>query len=137
MSELRRHCPSTPFVLVGTQCDLRSDVKVLIDLARFREQPVSEAEARRLAQKVGAYAYIESSALTERNLKEVFDTSILCALKHNQELNRLTLSKTRGKKWLLFNDKSKVGDGYAPCPPFPTRGKKRRAWWKKLFCAFS
>ncbi|KAH7973043.1 hypothetical protein HPB52_020767 [Rhipicephalus sanguineus] len=27
LPELRRHCPDAPIVLVGTQCDLRTDVK--------------------------------------------------------------------------------------------------------------
>ncbi|KAI4831126.1 hypothetical protein KUCAC02_002722 [Chaenocephalus aceratus] len=34
ISEIRRHAPFVPIVLVGTQCDLREDVKVLIDLAK-------------------------------------------------------------------------------------------------------
>lgn len=41
---------------------------------------MSEASAQRLAKQVGAYAYVESSALTQRNLKEVFDQALLAAL---------------------------------------------------------
>ncbi|KAF2348481.1 Small GTPase superfamily [Trinorchestia longiramus] len=53
---------------------------VLIELAASREQPVTEAAAQRLARQIGAYAYVESSALTQRNLKEVFDQALLTAL---------------------------------------------------------
>ncbi|KAK3869695.1 hypothetical protein Pcinc_025019, partial [Petrolisthes cinctipes] len=80
LSELRQHNPRPPIVLVGTQSDLRTDVKVLIELAQYREQPVSEVAARRLAHQIGAIGYVESSALTQRNLKEVFDQAILAAL---------------------------------------------------------
>ncbi|KAK4292222.1 hypothetical protein Pmani_034997 [Petrolisthes manimaculis] len=59
---------------------MRTDVKVLIELAQYREQPVSEVLARRLAHQIGAVGYVESSALTQRNLKEVFDQAILAAL---------------------------------------------------------
>ena len=45
--------------------------KVLIELARYGEKPVGEFEAQRLANRLGACAYVESSALTQRNLKEV------------------------------------------------------------------
>lgn len=33
--EIRQHAPSAPLVLVGTQCDLREDVKVRTGLALF------------------------------------------------------------------------------------------------------
>ena len=47
------------------------DVKVLLDLARYGERPVSELDAKRLANRLGARTYVESSALTQRNLKQV------------------------------------------------------------------
>ncbi|KAG5266489.1 hypothetical protein AALO_G00232670 [Alosa alosa] len=34
--EIRRHCPRSPVILVGTQSDLREDVKVLIELAKYK-----------------------------------------------------------------------------------------------------
>nr|XP_037274276.1 LOW QUALITY PROTEIN: rho-related GTP-binding protein RhoU-like [Rhipicephalus microplus] len=83
LPELRRHCPDAPIVLVGTQCDLRTDVKVLIELARYGEEPVPESAARHAAHRMGALAYVECSALTQKNLKEVFDTAIVAALRRN------------------------------------------------------
>ncbi|KAI4882424.1 hypothetical protein NFI96_021737 [Prochilodus magdalenae] len=79
--EIRRRCPMTPVLLVGTQCDLRQDVKVLIELARRRERPVAEHDARALADKIGAVTYVECSALTQKNLKEVFDAAIAAGLR--------------------------------------------------------
>ncbi|OWA51067.1 Rho-related GTP-binding protein RhoU [Hypsibius exemplaris] len=75
-----------PFILVGTQCDLRQDVSVLVELARYNEHPVTEAEVRDLTQSIGADCYIECSALTQWNLKKVFDTAILAALNKNNNL---------------------------------------------------
>uniref|UniRef100_A0A3Q2YGN9 Uncharacterized protein n=1 Tax=Hippocampus comes TaxID=109280 RepID=A0A3Q2YGN9_HIPCM len=51
--EIRRHCPGTPLVLVGTQLDLREDVQVLIRLAQNQEHPVGSEEGRQLAQQLG------------------------------------------------------------------------------------
>ncbi|XP_054854827.1 rho-related GTP-binding protein RhoU-like [Eublepharis macularius] len=78
--ELRRHCPATPVLLVGTQADLRHDVQVLIALARRRQRPVPAAAARALAAQLGAVGYAECSALTQHNLKEVFDAAIAAGL---------------------------------------------------------
>lgn len=58
-----------PFILIGTQCDLRHDVKVLIELDANGEEPISSDYARSMAKKLGAICYIECSALTQKNLK--------------------------------------------------------------------
>ena len=62
-----------PLILVGTQSDLREDARTLHELGRAKEQPVTEAEAKKLASSMGAECYVESSSLTQKNLKEVFD----------------------------------------------------------------
>ncbi|CDW56551.1 rho GTP binding protein RhoU [Trichuris trichiura] len=80
LPEVRRYCPRAPVVLVGTQCDLRTNIQVLVDLNRFHEAPVSPSEAQHVAKKINAVQYIECSALTQVNLKEVFDVAILAAL---------------------------------------------------------
>lgn len=69
MPEIKRHGNKAPVVLVGTQSDLRHDVKVLIELAQYHEQPVSSEVARRFANKIDAIKYVECSALTQKNLK--------------------------------------------------------------------
>ncbi|KAG9342121.1 hypothetical protein JZ751_017120 [Albula glossodonta] len=111
--EIRRRCPLTPVLLVGTQCDLRQDVKVLIELARRRERPVPEADARALADKVGAVAYVECSALTQKNLKEVFDAAIAVGLRHTDRRDR------RERKVRSTADKMKM---------------LSKSWWKKYVC---
>jgi len=36
LPEIRKYLPKVPIVLVGTQIDLRTNLDVLVDLARFR-----------------------------------------------------------------------------------------------------
>lgn len=120
LPELRRHNPNVPVVLVGTQCDLRNDVKVLIDLAKYREQPVPESDARRVAQQTGCCAYLECSALTQTNLKEVFDSAILSAL---AVANNNFVGKSKKLSPLDFHwSKSK------------SKPHKKKTGWKRLCC---
>ncbi|VDK55802.1 unnamed protein product, partial [Anisakis simplex] len=94
--EITRSSPNTPncysipvlhihelivsVILVGTQSDLRSNMRLVVELCRRGEQPVNESKARLLADEFGA-DYVECSALTQSNLKEVFDAAILAALR--------------------------------------------------------
>ncbi|XP_072048776.1 cell division control protein 42 homolog [Amphiura filiformis] len=80
LPEVRRHNPKAPIILIGTQCDLRTDVNVLIDLAKYNEVPITESEAMQRAERINAVSYVECSALTQHNLKDVFDLGILSAL---------------------------------------------------------
>ncbi|KAL5108679.1 Rho-related GTP-binding protein RhoU [Taenia crassiceps] len=77
--------PGPAFILVGCACDLRNDIKCLLDLSVRNELPVNEAVAHRLAVEFGAEAYIECSALTQKQLKKVFDLAVWYGL-HAQQL---------------------------------------------------
>ncbi|KAG5186921.1 Rho family GTPase [Tribonema minus] len=74
--ELQHHAAGVPFILVGTKMDLRNDSKALRSLAERRQQPISFNEAQNLANELGAYRYMECSALTQQGLKHVFDGAI-------------------------------------------------------------
>lgn len=62
-----------PVILVGTKLDLRSRGGRAGDDAR---NVVTTEQGERMAQKIGAKAYVECSALTQDNLKKVFDVSV-------------------------------------------------------------
>ena len=64
--------------------DLRSDLQTLLTLDQQKLKPVTEKEARTRAQQMHACSYIECSALTEKNLKTVFDTALLTALEFRE-----------------------------------------------------
>uniref|UniRef100_A0A8C0AI29 Ras homolog family member U n=1 Tax=Bos mutus grunniens TaxID=30521 RepID=A0A8C0AI29_BOSMU len=93
--EIRGHCPKAPIVLVGTQSDLREDVKVLIELDKCKEKPVPEEAARLCAEEIKATSYIECSALTQKNLKEVFDAAIVAGIQYSDSQQQPKKSKSR------------------------------------------
>lgn len=117
--EIRTFAPHAPLVLVGTQCDLREDVKVLIGLAKYRERPVDQAEAKDCVREIGAVTYIECSSLTQKNLKEVFDTAILATLQGYSPHKSLSRKEKRQKKY----------------KPTPVKVKSlSKSWWKRYCC---
>ncbi|KAH0622488.1 hypothetical protein JD844_024840 [Phrynosoma platyrhinos] len=111
--EIRCHCPKAPIILVGTQSDLREDVKVLIELDKCKEKPVAEEAARLCAEEIKATSYIECSALTQKNLKEVFDAAIVTGIQYSDSQQQPKKSKSRTP------DKMK---------------NLSKSWWKKYCC---
>ncbi|KAM6939784.1 rho-related GTP-binding protein RhoU-like [Xenentodon cancila] len=100
--EIRQHCPGVPLVLVGTQVDLREDVQVLIHLAQNQQRPVGTEEGEQLAQELGAVGFAECSALTQKNLKDAFDSAILASFQltdsSSVQQQKLTLRKKTPEK---------------------------------------
>ena len=76
--EIRHHNPTTPFLLVGLKSDLRHDEQNIMRLKAKNLSPISTKAGIALAEKVGAYAYVECSALTQAGLKDVFDQAAQC-----------------------------------------------------------
>ncbi|KAA0707479.1 Cell division control protein 42 -like protein G25K GTP-binding protein [Triplophysa tibetana] len=70
----------TPFLLVGTQIDLRDDPSTIEKLAKNKQKPITPETAEKLARDLKAVKYVECSALTQKGLKNVFDEAILAAL---------------------------------------------------------
>lgn len=71
--EISHHAPNVPMLLIGTKSDLRND-------PQFSNSLVSKNQGDQLAKNIGAKDYIECSALTQDNLKSVFDEAIKAAL---------------------------------------------------------
>ena len=100
--EITHHCQKTPFLLVGTQIDLRDDAATVEKLGEYpthivvqdlqmnlfsaknKQKPLSLEMGERLARELRAVKYVECSALTQRGLKNVFDE--VSALVHNAQL---------------------------------------------------
>jgi Ras-related C3 botulinum toxin substrate 1 len=82
--ELRQYCPDTPIVAVGTKADLRHDPSTLAQLRAMGETPISGTEGWEMAQRIRAVNYVECSAITGENLKEVFDTAVRHGLRAKQ-----------------------------------------------------
>lgn len=94
-------------------------LQVLIDLARYRERPVEPTDAQDCAGEIGAVAYMECSSLTQKNLKEVFDTAILASL-HNYNFHKHPRGKQKRKKKQRQT---------------PSKMKSlSKSWWKRYCC---
>nr|VZI42295.1 unnamed protein product [Spirometra erinaceieuropaei] len=83
--ELQHHCPNVPFLLVGTQSDLRDDPDTIEKLAKNKQKPLTPQQGEKLAREIGACKYLECSALTQKGLKDVFDEAILSGLQPNNK----------------------------------------------------
>ena len=63
--EITHHCQKTPFLLVGTQIDLRDDATTVEKLAKNRQKPITLEMGEKLAKELKAVKYVECSALTQ------------------------------------------------------------------------
>jgi Ras-related C3 botulinum toxin substrate 1 len=71
--EISHHAPGVPIVLVGTKLDKRDPNA---PKGPGGTGPITYKEGLECAEKIGAYKYVECSALTQMNLKAVFDSAI-------------------------------------------------------------
>ena len=71
---------NVPYLLIGTQADLRDDREVIAELAKINEEPVTKEMGQTVARRINAAKYLECSALTQNGLKDVLDEAIVIAL---------------------------------------------------------
>ena len=96
MPELNKYLPDAIIILVGTQVDLRdqslnnnnnNNINNIINTNNnnnnLQQRFISTREGEELKQKISAFKYIECSALTQLNIKEVFDSCIEAYAKSN------------------------------------------------------
>ncbi|KAF1743227.1 hypothetical protein MXB_1115 [Myxobolus squamalis] len=72
--EVKHHCPTAPTILVGNKFDLRPE-KIEPKGGSSKSEYVSYDAGVALAKKLNCVEYIECSALTQKNLKDLFDTA--------------------------------------------------------------
>ncbi|XP_046355421.1 ras-like GTP-binding protein RHO [Haliotis cracherodii] len=78
--EVKHFCPNVPIILVGNKKDLRNDDNTRRELSKMKQEPVKTEEGRAMAEKIGAFAYLECSAKTKEGVREVFETATRAAL---------------------------------------------------------
>ncbi|OMH86190.1 GTP-binding protein rho1 [Zancudomyces culisetae] len=88
IAEVLHFCAGLPIILVGCKKDLRNDPRTIEDLRRNGLHPVTTEEGMSVAQKIGAFKYLECSAKTNDGVREVFEAATRAAL----------LSKTKKKR---------------------------------------
>ncbi|CAD6194346.1 unnamed protein product [Caenorhabditis auriculariae] len=83
--EIKQHCPTARIVVVGTQVDLRDDVDTVEKLAKDGLRPVAKTDGEQLARELGAFKYVECSALTMLGVKQVFHAAIISVFEREYE----------------------------------------------------
>ncbi|XP_047415074.1 transforming protein RhoA-like isoform X2 [Sciurus carolinensis] len=78
--EVKHFCPSVPIILVGNKKDLRNDEHTRQELAKMKQEPVKPEEGRDMANRIGAFGYMECSAKTKDGVREVFGMATRAAL---------------------------------------------------------
>ena len=69
---------------IATKKDLRTDPETNQQLACEKKSVVSPKEGRSLAERVGAWSYLECSAKTGEGVREVFDNATKAALQRKR-----------------------------------------------------
>lgn len=88
MPEIKHFCPYVPVVLVANKKDLRNDEKLRAELAKSKQYPVRTEDGKTMAQRIGAYDYVECSAKTREGVRQVFETATKAALQKRQKPKR-------------------------------------------------
>ncbi|XP_059588522.1 transforming protein RhoA isoform X1 [Alligator mississippiensis] len=78
--EVKHFCPNVPIILVGNKKDLRNDDHTRRELAKMKQEPVKPEEGRDMANRIGAFGYLECSAKTKDGVREVFEMATRAAL---------------------------------------------------------
>ena len=63
--EILHHSQRTPFILVGTQTDLRDDTSTVEKMLKNKTKPINHEQGEKLAKELKAIKYVECSALTQ------------------------------------------------------------------------
>ena len=66
---------AVPIVLVGNKTDLIMDLSKTLQLAESNKLLVTTEEGYAMAEKIGAYSYLECSAQLKEGVREVFVTA--------------------------------------------------------------
>ena len=65
---MRKHCPDTPIVLVGTKLDVRESPS----RSTSQDDLVTQAQAERVVKRMNLSGYFETSAKLQKNVNTVF-----------------------------------------------------------------
>ncbi|KAL4066464.1 P-loop containing nucleoside triphosphate hydrolase protein [Scleroderma yunnanense] len=88
ISEVMHFCAGLPIILVGCKKDLRRDPRVIDELRKTGQRPVTPEEGMAVANKIGAKHYLECSARTGEGVREVFQYATRAALLSRPKSNK-------------------------------------------------
>ncbi|KAK0706789.1 GTP-binding protein RHO-1 protein [Lasiosphaeria miniovina] len=79
-AEVQHFCRDVPIILVGCKMDLRYDPKTVEELRKINQAPVTPERGQKISDKIGAHKYLECSAKTNTNVRDVFEHATRAAL---------------------------------------------------------
>jgi len=80
--EINQHNSGTPIVLVGTKLDLKENPETIPTMIGNFEI-ISSEKGEKLAKEIGAYKYLECSALNQKGLPTVFEEAVKAVYFHH------------------------------------------------------
>jgi len=117
--EVDHYVKNVPTILVGTKVDLRSDK--LPDPSTGEFSPVSDQQAEKMVEEVGAEKFVAVSAKKGTNLKELFNDAVNIAL-----AARTMAEKGNEKSHGKASAKEAKGDDSTPAPVVQIKKKPKR-----------
>ncbi|KAN0000129.1 hypothetical protein ACTFIZ_008582 [Dictyostelium cf. discoideum] len=85
--EVNHHAPGVPIILVGTKQDIRNDNDSIKKLKEKNIELLPYEKGLEKAKEINAI-YLESSALTQRGIKNVFDQCIRSVINRNKLIKK-------------------------------------------------
>eukprot|EP00010_Vexillifera_abyssalis_P009159 CAMPEP_0201547568 /NCGR_PEP_ID=MMETSP0173_2-20130828/4040_1 /ASSEMBLY_ACC=CAM_ASM_000268 /TAXON_ID=218659 /ORGANISM="Vexillifera sp., Strain DIVA3 564/2" /LENGTH=163 /DNA_ID=CAMNT_0047956659 /DNA_START=286 /DNA_END=777 /DNA_ORIENTATION=- len=78
--ELSHFSPRVPIILIGTKIELRDDKDTIEFLKEKNLEPITFKQGKQLAKEIHAVKYMECSAVTGYQIKQVFDEAVRVAI---------------------------------------------------------
>lgn len=100
---------------------------VIISFFDYSARPVTEQEGQKFAKQCGACGYMECSALTQKNLKDVFDLAVLGALDCHSRKDKKGSRSWRKKATQDFSRHKTLKQDHTPV-------KNTNSKWRKFLC---
>ncbi|BFU18278.1 Rho family GTPase [Entamoeba histolytica HM-1:IMSS-B] len=94
--EVSHHCPNAPCLLIGTKIDIRDEQTQTNKTCDKKIEPITSEQGEAKCKDIGALKYIECSALTQKNLRYVFDEAVRAVININKK------EKIKRKSCLIF-----------------------------------
>lgn len=92
LPEIRRFMgEAIPFILIGTQADLREDDRTVRSLAQKGERPVTTREALLVCRRLGGACYIESSPVMKKRMRRVINDAFVSVFRPKEEESTCTI----------------------------------------------
>lgn len=96
--ELKLYCRDVPIILVGNMSDLKKDTASILNILARNQRIIDTKHGRDMAEKIGAYMYLECSAKTGKGVDWVFQLGAKVALQPNKRRRSVDLKKEKDKK---------------------------------------